>query len=307
MNEDEPVLEMPDFDPKVTRRAVRRGVVRTASLVLAVLVAVALVATLGSAAVQKRGDRERRMWDVLGTAFKIYNPAYSIAVQDCCETTPLSMSLTVGARQRRAGGGFEGGDGGFYTITQDFFGRVGRLPLGNYANTRLSTSLANVGTWLQSKEDMRKVLARLPESLNAMAVIELAKPMTPADFGAFGHGCDGRMVYERRPGSVPITWDSTTYDRVLPGEDLDPPCEKVPAQDLQRFRHWVGMLRDYDEANLRRFDLSLSRLRKAASDGLVYAYVDEMATIKDLRKLIEDPRVRTVRLADVTFDLDRTR
>ncbi|MET7461522.1 hypothetical protein [Nonomuraea sp. NPDC005501] len=307
MNEDEPLLELPDFDPRATRRSVRRGIVRTATVVLAVLVAVVLVATLGSAAVQKRGDRERRMWDVLGTAFKIYNPAYAIDVVGCCETTPWSMSLTVGARQRRAQGGFEGGDGGFYTITQDFFGRVGRLPLGNYANTRLSTSLANVGTRLQSKEGVRTVLARLPEDLNAMAVIEFAKPMTPAEFGAFGHGCDGRVVYERRPGSVPITWGSTTYDRAFPDEDMDLPCEKEPAQELEHFRRWVAMLHDYDEANLRRFDLSLARLRKVAADGLVYAYVDEMVTVKDLRKLIEDPRVRTVRLADVAFDLERAR
>ncbi|MBN6052688.1 hypothetical protein JYK22_12190, partial [Nonomuraea sp. RK-328] len=303
MNEDEPVLELPDFDPRMTRRAVRRGIVRTASLVLAVLVAVALVATLGSALVQKRGDREERMRDVLGTAFKIYNPAYNIVVQDCCETTPLSMSFTVAAGQRRAQGGFRGDGSTFHTITQDFFGRVGRLPLGNYANTRLSTSLADIGTTLGQKDHVRKVLARLPESLNALAVVEFAKPLTTAEFGAFGTGCYGRAVYERRPGSVPITWDGFTYDRVFRDLDPNPPCEKAPAQDLEIFRRWVGMLHDYDEANLRRFDLSLARLRKASADGLVYGYVDSMARIKDLRKLIEDPRVRTIHLADVTFDL----
>ncbi|NUW41049.1 hypothetical protein [Nonomuraea rhodomycinica] len=307
MNEDEPVLELPDFDPKVTRKAVRRGVVRTASLVLAVLVAVALVATLGSAAVQKRGDREERMRDVLGTAFKIYNPAYSIVVEDCCETTPWSMSLTVGARQRRAAGGFEGGDGGFSTITQDFFGRVGRLPLGNYANTRLSTSLANFGTTLDQKDQVRKVLARLPDGLNALAVVEFDNPLTLGELGAFPATCAARLVYERRPGATPITWDTTTWDRLLPGEKMGLPCDKESAQDLEHFRRWVGMLRDHDEANLRRFDLSLARLRKASADGLVYGYVDDVARVKDLRKLIENPRVRTVHLADVTFDLDDPR
>ncbi|MDR8408488.1 hypothetical protein MTP10_07030 [Nonomuraea sp. 3-1Str] len=307
MNEDEPVLELPDFDPRATRRSVRRGIVRTATVVLAVLVAVVLVATLGSAAVQQRGDRERRMTDVLATAFKIYNPAYAIDVQDCCQTTPLSMSFTVGARQRRAAGGFEGGATGFYTITQDFFGRVGRLPLGNYANTRLTTSLADVGTDLQRKEDVRRVLARLPEALNAMAVVEFAEPLTPAEFAKFGQGCGGPAVYERRPGSVPITWTNTTYDRAYPDLELGPPCGKEPEQNLEIFRRWVGMLRDYDEANLRRFDLSLARLRKAAKDGLVYAYVDDLASVGDLRKLLDDPRVRTIRLADVAFDLDRAR
>ncbi|NUW30141.1 hypothetical protein HTZ77_01665 [Nonomuraea sp. SMC257] len=307
MNEDEPVLELPDFDPKATRRSVRRGIVRTASLVLAVLVAVALVATLGSAVVQKRGDREQRMTDVLGTAFKIYNPAYSIVVQDCCQTTPLSMSFTVDAIERRAEGGFEGRAAGTYTITQDFFGRVGRLPLGNYANTRLSTSLANFGTTLDQKDQVRKVLARLPDGLNALAVVEFDKPLSLGELGAFPAACAARLVYERRPGATPITWDTTTWDRVLPGMRIDLPCDKSTAQDLEHFRRWVGMLRDHDEGNLRRFDLSLARLRKASADGLVYGYVDSMARIKDLRKLIEDPRVRTVHLADVTFDLDDPR
>ncbi|GAA3189047.1 hypothetical protein [Nonomuraea roseoviolacea] len=307
MNEDQPVLELPDFDPKATRRSVRRGIVRTASLVLAVLVAVALAATLGSAAVQKRGDREERMKDVLGTAFKIYNPAYTIGVRDCCETTPLSMSFTVSARELRAAGGFEGRAGSVYTITQDFFGRVGHLPLGNYANTRLSTSLANFGTTLDQKEQVRKVLARLPDGLNALAVVEFDKPLTLGELGAFPAACTARLVYERRPGATPITWDTTTWDRALPGEKMGLSCDKESAQDLEHFRRWVGMLRDHDDANLRRFDLSLARLRKASADGLVYGYVDDLVTIKELRRLIEDPRVRTVHLADVTFDLDDPR
>ncbi|MEV0148162.1 MULTISPECIES: hypothetical protein [unclassified Nonomuraea] len=305
MSEDEPVLELPDFDPRATRRSVRRGIVRTATVVLAALVAVALVATLGSAAVQKRGDRERRMWDVLGTAFKIYNPAYAIDVQDCCQTTPLSMSLTVSARQRRAQGGFQGDAGSSYTITQDFFGRVGRLPLGNYANTRLSSALGEVGTDLAGKEQVRKVLARLPTALNAMAVVEFTSPVTPEELGRLGHGCTARVVYERRPGSVPITWDMTTWDRAPLNMEKETPCDAQPRVDLENFRRWVGMLRDYDDANLHRFDLSLARLRKAAKEGLVYAYMDDLASVEDLRKLLEDPRVRTIRLADVAFDLDR--
>ncbi|HUR07045.1 MAG TPA: hypothetical protein VM347_31180 [Nonomuraea sp.] len=67
----------------------------------------------------------------------------------------------------------------------------------------------------------------------------------------------------------------------------------------------MGILKDYDDDNLHDFDLSLARLRKAANDGLAYAYVNEGATIGELRKIIEDPLVQTVRVADVTFDLER--
>ncbi|GAB3907824.1 hypothetical protein [Microbispora bryophytorum] len=91
------------------------------------------------------------------------------------------------------------------------------------------------------------------------------------------------------------------WDRALmPGADDEP-----IKSDLANFRRWVGILKDYDDDNLHDFDLSLARLRKAADDGLVYAYVDSLVTIGELRKIIDDPLVRTVRVADVAYDLER--
>ncbi|TQS24769.1 hypothetical protein [Microbispora sp. KK1-11] len=307
MTDDDLLPAMPDFDPKATRRAVRRGVARTAITVLAALLVLVLAATVGSDVIQRRGDREQRMTDVLGTAFKIYNPGYDIEVRNWGATTPLSMSFTVAARPMRAVGGFVEGYGGVeHVVTQDFFGHVGRLPLGTYAGTTLSMALMNVGTGNQPKEDSRKVLARLPEGLNALAVVEFAKPLTNDELAAFtarykSHA--DKVVFERRPRSIPITWGGPTmWDRApMPGSDAEP-----IKSDLAKFRRWVGILKDYDDDNLHDFDLSLARLRKAANDGLVYAYVDSSATIGELRKIIEDPLVRTVRVADVTYDLERS-
>ncbi|MEU7861469.1 hypothetical protein [Nonomuraea sp. NPDC049141] len=310
MTEDD-LLPMPDFDPKATRRAVRRGLTRTAITVLAALVVLVLVATVGSSMIQQRGDREMRMTDVLGTAFKIYNPAYDIQVQDWGATTPLSMSFTVAVSPMRANGGFVAGYGSAeHVITQDFFGHVGRLPLGNSANTTLSTAIANVSTGNQPKKDTRKVLARLPESLNALAVIEFAKPLTTEELVAFTTRYKSfaeKVVYERRPRSIPITWGGmTSWDRApMPKDDHVIEPDQAIRLDLESFRRWVGILKDYDDDNLHDFDLSLARLRKAANDGLAYAYVDPGAKIGELRKIIEDPLVQTVRVADVTYDLER--
>ncbi|MGW5262387.1 hypothetical protein ACWEQG_15530 [Microbispora sp. NPDC004025] len=306
MTDDDLLPRMPDFDYKATRRAVRRGVARTAITVLAALLVLVLAATMGSGLIQRRGDREVRMTDVLGTAFKIYNPGYDIEVRSSGATTPLSMSFTVAARPVRAIGGFVEGYGGVeHVVTQDFFGHVGRLPLGTYAGTTLSRALMNVGTSLQPKEDSRGVLARIPEELNALAVVEFAKPLTTDELAAFvvrNKSYAEKMVLERRPGSIPITWGGmTTWDREpTPGADDEP-----IKSDFGNFRRWVGILEDYDDDNLHDFDLSLARLRKAADDGLVYAYVDSLSTIGQLRKVIEDPLVRTVRVADVTHDLER--
>ncbi|GAA3526409.1 hypothetical protein GCM10022419_001390 [Nonomuraea rosea] len=295
--------EMPDFDPKVTRKAVRRGLFRTTFSALAIILVLVLAATFGSALAQQRGDREQRMMDVLGTAFKLYNPAYTVTTGECCETTPVSMSFEAFAAPLRAAGGFYPVGSDTYTISQDFFGRVGHLPMGSTANTRLAIALYDVGGTLAPKEDVRKVLASLPEGLNALAVVEFATPLAAAGLKAFleqNESCAAKVVYERRTGSLPITWGDTTWDRGKFAEGKEP-C----GVGLGNFRSWVAKLRGYDNANLRRFDLSLSRLRKAAGDGLAYAYVDSRVSVKRLRELIEDPRVRTIRLADATFDLDR--
>lgn len=282
-------FDIPDFDPGRTRKAVRRGLYRTVAIVLAILLLLALAATEGSRLLQTRGDRDQRMVDVLGTAFELYNPAYQVGATDCCRTGPWSMSFTVSATPLRAGGGFGPYTAGYYTITQDLFGRVGHLPLGNSANTPLTTALSDLGTGIRDKAQVRRVLARLPADLRALAVVELARPMTQSELNGLAKDCATRVVLERRPSNVPITW----------GQNAEP-CD-----ELKSFRAWVGGLREHDEANLEAFGLSLPRLRKAATDGLVYAYVDDHTSIAELRKLIEDPRVTTIRLADATFDLDR--
>lgn len=105
MTDDDLLPAMPDFDPKATRRAVRRGVARTAITVLAALLVLVLAATVGSGLIQRRGDREQHMTDVLGTAFKIYNPGYDVEIRERGATTPLSMSFTVAVRPIRAVGG----------------------------------------------------------------------------------------------------------------------------------------------------------------------------------------------------------
>lgn len=299
-------FDLPDFDPKLTRRAVRRGLLRTVVIVLAVLALLAVAVTEGSRLVQTRGDRERRMMAVLGTAFKMYNPGYVVTNGTCCETAPASMSFEVTTRPMGPSRAWPAG-GQTYTISQSFFGRVGRLPLGHTANTRLSQSLFDVGTDLGAKERVRQVLARLPGDLNALAVVEFERPLGETELKRFvrGHGsCAGRVVYERRPGALPITWGHDYWsDATDLGEGRDV-SEEACEGSLKGFRSWVGLLRDHDDANLRSFDLSLKRLREAARAGLAHAYVDNLSSVRNLRELLKDPRVRTIRLAEVAFDLD---
>lgn len=66
---------------------------------------------------------------------------------------------------------------------------------------------------------------------------------------------------------------------------------------------WVNLLREHDEPNLRQFGLDLARLRKAAEEGVAHGYVTELAEVRRLREVVDDPRVTTVRVADLAFDL----
>ncbi|MEV4161243.1 hypothetical protein [Nonomuraea dietziae] len=288
---------IPEFDPKRTRRAVRLGILRTAAVVLAVLLVVSLAAVFGSRLIQERGDRERRMVNVLGAALQVANPGYEVSEKECCDTSLTGMAFSVYVSALRAHSGFSSGlNHQTFRVEQDFFGRVQAPPLGHATETTLTYGLYNVGTGNQPKEDMRKVLARLPEGLAALAVVELVRPLKDAEFAAFRTRTglhSERTVYENRPRATPITWSAHQLGVGFEEDD-----------DLASLRAWVGSLRDHDEHNLRQFGLDLTRLRKSAADGLAYAFVTN-ATVGGLRKIIDDPEVRTVRVADVTYDLQR--
>ncbi|GAA0927494.1 hypothetical protein [Nonomuraea longicatena] len=299
--------DIPDFNPKRVKRAVRRGLVKTAAIVLAALVVAAGVLVGVPMLIQQSGDRQERMMDVLGTAFQLYNPSYQITELWCCDVTPWSLSIEVGARPLQAIGGFEVNPAARYTITQDLFGRVGRLPLGNSGATTLTRALMMVGRDPVNKKRDQELLAGLPQNLRTLAVVEFTKPMTADELAAFGKGvnaCPDRLVMESRPGSVPITWGYGMWSKGMV-KQKSRYCYDSPPTTVAAFRAWRGILRDEDGSDLRHFDLTLARIEAAAQKGLMYAYVDETATVAELRKAAADPRVKTVRVADATFDVVR--
>jgi hypothetical protein len=300
-------LDIPDFNPKHVKKAVRRGLVKTASIVLATLVVAAGVLVGAPILIQKSGDRQERMTDVLGTAFALYNPSYFITELRCCDVTPWSLSIEVGARPLRALGGFEVNPPVRYTVTQDLFGRVGRLPLGNSGATTLTRALMMVGRDPVDKKRDQELLAGLPKNLRTLSVVEFTKPMTPEELVAFGKGhkaCPDQLVLESRPGSVPITWSRLTW-LGYQAEQKSHSCYDSPPESIAAFRAWRGMLRDDDGPDLRHFDLTLDRINDAAQKSVIYAYVDQTATVAELRKVAADPRVKTIRVADASFDVVR--
>ncbi|MFG1619889.1 hypothetical protein ACGFI3_44670 [Nonomuraea wenchangensis] len=311
MTEQEFLPPIPDFDAGRTRRAVRRGVLRTALTSAVMLLVVVLLLNLGAQWFQRRGDRDDRMLNVLGTALQVANPGYQVDAMMCCDTTPFSLSFTVRLTPLRAGGystpnQFGGAD---FTVSQNQFGRVDWPPPGFLKETSLFTALDSVGTDAPpGKADTKKILDRLPESMYALAVVDFAEPLGEREFSAFVQRHGGVppeiAIYDGRIGGTPISW---RLDTPLPdasqGDAPELTDAELPRNGLAGFRRWVGDLRDHDAVNLDKFGLGLKMLRKWAADGLAYAYVTQHARVRDLRALIDDPQIRAIRLADVAYDL----
>ncbi|WP_283135222.1 hypothetical protein [Rhizohabitans arisaemae] len=312
MTEQEDIPLIPDFDPGRTRRAVRRGVLRTALAATVISLVVVLLLNLGAQWIQRRGDRDDRMLDVLGTALQVANPGYSTDAWRCCDATAFSLSFSMRLTPLRAGG-FSSPDqvsgGAVFTVSQNQFGRVEWPPPGFIKETPLFTALDSVGTDASpSKADTKRILDRLPESMYALAVVDFAKPLGESEFSAFVRRHTAvppeTAIYDGRIGGTPVGW---RLDTVLPdapqGDAAELAPGELPRNGLAGFRRWVGGLRDHDAVNLDKFGLGLELLRKSAADGLAYAYVTQHARVGDLRALIDDPQVRTIRVADVAYDL----
>ncbi|SDG65431.1 hypothetical protein SAMN05421505_106139 [Sinosporangium album] len=305
---------IPEFDAKRTRRAVRRGILRTAIVVVALLVLVPAAVVTGSSLLQMRGDRGLRMLDVAGTALRVAYPGLHIEVGECCDTDVTSMSFTVTLSPRRAMGAFftgRGFGGVTRTIEQDFFGRLSPVPLdAGSMGTTLNQALSYIGRDINPKEEMRRVLKNLPKSLNGLAVVEFTRPLTSQELSAFAKkhdACAGQVVYERAPGSTPITWSEDYRTIAYPNDGFGEGgamCSERSEEVLKDFRFWVEKRTDHDAVNIGRVGLKFERLRKAAKEGLAYGFVASHA-VERLASMLEDPAVRTIRLADAQFDLNR--
>jgi hypothetical protein len=64
------------------------------------------------------------------------------------------------------------------------------------------------------------------------------------------------------------------------------------------------MLHDGDDRNLGRLGLpSSEQIKRVASRGKLYGFILQRASLKTLRRILADPGVRSVNIADVAFTL----
>ncbi|MEV7007943.1 hypothetical protein [Streptosporangium sp. NPDC051022] len=261
---------------------------------------------------------DERMARVYGTAARVANPDKRLPygyghVGELLETTYVLLG-----EPRRAGDADSTG----YEITENLFGTVQAPSLGGPVGG-LSDAIDSLETGPGVNEELtekaRKTLDGLPQTLDAVAVVEFTQAMTAERLVAFNRrnklcgGADVSYIYSPAPhyddSSDDPPVNAVVWNRDMteegPWEDFTYQCETEPEAALKEFRRWVGLLDEGDD--LSAFELDYRWLAGTAEEGVVHGLVVDRWKLADLRKLLDDPEVRTVHLADVAFDIDGTR
>lgn len=222
---------------------------------------------------------------VAGNAFVVANPAHDIVLSAMTRVTDdpeyLSLPLRIWPR------------GTDITVTDwangipeiRYFPSTGHLELPHLSESRLSRVLAEFGERRTEKKATAALLRGLGTRVEVTAVVEFARPMTSVADGG------GRVLLSpARVGKFPLYWDGEPCADSEGCGDLSP---------VERFRRWVDGLREEDRGTLDAFGLDLAELRKAAGEGKVYGEIVEGVTPAELEKLLKDPGVRSVSVAEV--------
>ena len=287
------------FDVRATRRAVRRGIFRSA-VVAVVWVAVAgFVLELGSAAWQTRGGREQRLENLAVRTFAAAHPGFRRPDVNGSGTSLRSLDLTLKAEPKTASPLVQPVE---VKLHFDLRGRLTDYPLTDLPLTGVDVAAAAAS--FTSKRQVRRVLDRLPAAVVATANVELRHPTTIAALF---------RLLTRQGITFPYTDDIAIYLEPEFGRQrvsrrfADAQRVSWPSPSLAQFQDWVKTLHSSDDQVLDRLGLPPTRaLRTIATRARVYGLVLDQATPARLRGFLADPAVRMVQLGDIAYNVDRS-
>lgn len=285
------VFDLPAFNPRQTRQAIRRGIIHTAISAVAITLIVLFLIDALSGVIQDRSGRGDHFSSVVGTGFVVAHADYRFDnPPSCCNTGLTSMSVILEATPRTPD--TSGGTSNL-EVHQNLLGHLTDRP--SLTQTPLIQQLAYLHddgeSTATAKAQAHKLMAALPQHVAATAVIDFANPLTQQEFTAFQRkfhlADDGAILLsaaggQNGEGMLPVSW---------------------PGTNLAGYQHWVDGLHNGDRGNLDALSLNLTNLRHVAQTAHIYGYVVDAAPLTTLRKALDDPTTHTVRLAQAAFDL----
>jgi hypothetical protein len=284
------------FDERATRRAVRRGVIRTAFVAIVWVVGAFIFLTTASGLWQIRGDRRDHFAEVAGYGFFAAHPGFRWTGRgSCCNTDLRSSELSLTLDPKVASPLSQTSE---LKLHLDLRGRL-RNPL--YQASLPKTGI-DATSFNPHKASLRKTLAALPASVVATAIVELRRPLDVS--AVYELLARHQITYpDSRVVAVYLQSMNATVTGSTSGTFAD---ERVswPNPAVAGFQSWVKHLRESDDDVLDGVGLpSVSVLRRIAERPKIYGFVLDHAPPRRLIQFLADPRVRMVRVGDVAFNL----
>jgi hypothetical protein len=282
------------FDEHATRRAVRRGVVRTALVAVVWVVAGLFVVNLMSAVWQRRGDRDERFGLVAQYGFVAAHPGFRPAHSwFCCNTNLRSIEAGLTVRPRTAADLAPPID---LRLRLDLRGRLDNAWSRDLPATGLSVASAPL-----DKPETRRRLEQLPDLAVTTAVAELTRAMRPREFFAFLERQG--IVFPEAEVAVYLEPEGQAAERRFDG---DRPDERVswPNPSLAQFQTWVKRLRDDDDDLLDALGLpGRARLQTLARDPRIHGFVLDQADRASLLRVVDDEAIARLAVGDIALRL----
>ena len=307
-------FQFPVFDERTARRAVWRGVTRTAITAVLFVVVGLVFLTLISGLWQSRGDREERFQAVAGLGYLIAHPGWRGEPSGCCNTDLTSIELSLDVQPRTASPVSQSTKA---WLRLNILGRLVIDSIPVLPETPIDHALAG---GRPEKSTTEALLSDLPEPVAATALVEFTAPLTSQQFQEF-------RERNRITGGAPAPLPSYTPPIFLesPYPPLHPDGNRqklswpesstaasealgspVPIADpLTQFQDWAAELDGGDDRNLGMLGLpTAEEIKRLAESPRVYAFIVDRTSIQRLRTFLDDAAVRSVNVADIAFDLN---
>ena len=302
--------DFPAFDNRAMKRAIRRGVIRTAFLGALWLFVAFIVIAFAAAGLRSAIGASNKLDRVAAVGWKVTHPNF--LVQQSGESNGgWTSTYTLQAAPLLAQ---PPGNTTSIRLTENPFGTVS-APFIEPKSPSDDVLQAfgrpeSMGATVENHE--RQVLSGLPSAVDVAAVVELAQPMTDAEWQAFT--LQKYQAYEQLNPAVPVLLNRSNQQFGIADAHLIKPVygwglfydvhirasQNAP---IAQFRQWVGSLHNSDRSALNQIGAELDGLRAAAKDGHIYGFILDHASVPFLLQLLKDPAVGAVHPYDVAFNV----